>query len=227
MGDDATERVQVEAGGTLTTFSAGSVVVDRELTGGDPHRGSHEAKDAARIAGASGPGLDETVRDEDDCDGAAHAVTRKIPLHYPVVLGTCTALFVLRVLGQAVAAVWNVGFLPPFEQWYSGLVPYPLLLGSQIAIAALMLGIVADFARGEGFFVSLRPRTGRILVGLGALHALAMVARYVVTMAAYPERRWFTGTIPIWFHLVLAAFVLTLGLYQLRRDATATAGKTP
>jgi hypothetical protein len=154
-------------------------------------------------------------------------VTRRVPLHYLVVLGTCTALFVLRVLGQAAVAVWKVGFLPPFEHWYSGLLPYPLLLPAQIVIAALMLKIVADFARDEGFFVSLRPRTGRILMGLGALYALAMVARYVVTMAAYPERRWLTGTIPIWFHLVLATFVLALGHYQVRRDAAATASTTP
>jgi hypothetical protein len=154
-------------------------------------------------------------------------VTRAVPLRYPLVLGICTALFVLRVLGQAAVAVWNVGFLPPFEQWYSGLLPYPLLLPAQIVLAALMLKIVADFVRGKGFFVSLRPRTGRILIGLGALYALAMVVRYGATMAAYPERRWFTGTIPIWFHLVLAAFVLTLGHYQLRRDATAAAGTTP
>ena len=154
-------------------------------------------------------------------------VTRAVPLRYPLVLGICTALFVLRVLGQAVVAVWDVGFLPPFEQWYSGLLPYPLLLPAQIALAALMLKIVADFARGEGFFVSLRPRTGRILLGLGVLYALAMVVRYGVTMATYPERRWFSGTIPIWFHLVLAAFVLTLGHYQVRRDAAATAGTIP
>ena len=154
-------------------------------------------------------------------------MTHTVPLQYPLVLGTLTALFVTRVLGQAVVAVWNVGFLPPFERWYSGLLPYPLLLPSQIAIAALMVGIVADFARGEGFFVGLRPRTGRVLMGLGALYAFAMAARYVVTMAAHPEQRWFTGTIPIWFHLVLAAFVFTLGHYQVRRDATATAGTPP
>jgi hypothetical protein len=148
-------------------------------------------------------------------------VTRAVPLRYPLLLGACTALFVLRVLGQAIVAVRDVGFLPPFEQWYSGLLPYPLLLPAQIVLAALMLKIVGDFARADGYFVRLRPRTGRILIGLGCLYALAMVVRYGLTMAAYPERRWFTGTIPIWFHLVLAAFVLTLGHYQLRRDAAA------
>jgi hypothetical protein len=144
-----------------------------------------------------------------------------------LVLGTCTALFVLRVLGQTVVAVRDVGFLPPFEQWQSGLLPYPVLLASQIALAAVMLKIVGDFARADGYFVNLRPRTGRILIGLGCLYAFAMVVRYGVTMALHPQLRWFTGTIPIWFHLVLATFVLTLGHYQLRRDTTGTASAAP
>jgi hypothetical protein len=147
-------------------------------------------------------------------------ITRAVPLHYPLLLGACTALFVLRVLGQAVVAIYDVGFLPPFERWYSGLLPYPLLLPAQVILAALMLKIVGDFARADGYFVSLRPRTGRILMGLGCLYAFAMVVRYAVTMAAHPELRWFTGTIPIWFHLVLATFVLALGHYQLRRRST-------
>jgi hypothetical protein len=148
------------------------------------------------------------------------------PLRYPLLLGACTALFVLRVLGQALVAIRDVRFLPPFEQWYSGLLPYPLLLPAQIILIALMLKIVGDFSRGAGYFVSLQPRTGRILRVLGCLYGLAMVVRYAVTMTAYPELRWFTGTIPIWFHFVLATFVFTLGHYQLRRDATVTAGGT-
>jgi hypothetical protein len=154
-------------------------------------------------------------------------VPRAIPLRYPLLLGACTALFVMRVLVQALVAVRDVDFLPPFERWYSGVLPYPLLLPAQIILAALMLKIVRDFARADGYFVNLQPRTGRILIGLGLLYALAMVVRYGLTMTIYPELRWFTGTIPIWFHFVLAAFVLTLGHYQLRRDRAARTGVAP
>jgi cytochrome oxidase assembly protein ShyY1 len=35
----------------------------------------------------------------------------------------------------------------------------------------------------------------------------------------HPELRYFTGTIPIWFHFVLAAFLYTLGRWQVRRGA--------
>jgi hypothetical protein len=144
-----------------------------------------------------------------------------VPVHYPLVLGTCTLLFVLRVLGQVLVGVGAADFLPPFAHWYSGLMPYWLLLPTQVALIVLMLKIVYDFARGDGYFVQLKSRTGIILMVLGCLYFLSMAVRYVVTMALHPELRWFTGTIPIWFHFVLAAFVFTLGHYQAWRSAAA------
>ena len=44
-----------------------------------------------------------------------------------------------------------------------------------------------------------------------------MGARYVIAMILYPELRWFTDTIPIWFHMVLAAFLYTFSHYHLRQ----------
>jgi hypothetical protein len=151
-------------------------------------------------------------------------VTHAVPLRYPLVLGACTLLFVLRVLGQALVAVRDVGFLPPFGEWYSGLLPYPLLLPVQIAMIALMLKIVRDVARGDGIFVSLSPRIGTVLQVLGCIYFLGMIVRYVVTMVVHPELRWFTGTIPIWFHMVLAVFIFALGDYQVRRGPIASRG---
>jgi hypothetical protein len=44
-----------------------------------------------------------------------------------------------------------------------------------------------------------------------------MLLRYAVTMAVHPERRWLgTGTIPIVFHWVLAAYLFTLGRFHAR-----------
>ena len=142
---------------------------------------------------------------------------------YALVLGVLTLLFVGRVLGQ-VLALLDIGPLPPFERWSSGLVPYPLLLPLQLALIVLMLRIVPDFATGRGFFVALSPRTGVILMQLSYLYALVMIVRYVVTMAMHPDLRYFTGTIPIWFHFVLAAFLYTLGRWQVRRGDAAAEG---
>jgi len=152
---------------------------------------------------------------------------RFVPLRYPLLLGTFTVLFILRVSGQVLVGIHEVSFLPPFEQWYSGLLPYPLLLPGQIALIVLMLKIVRDFARGDGYFVDLKPRTGTILKVLSCIYFLSMLVRYVVTMVLHPELRWFTGTIPIWLHMVLAAFIFTVGHYQVGRGSTSAQRPAP
>ena len=140
---------------------------------------------------------------------------------YPVLLAICTILFVLRVAGQILVSFREVSFLPPFAEWYSGLMPYWMLLPVQLVMIVGMVWIVRDFARGRGYFVALKARTGTILMVLGGIYAASMVVRYVATMWLHPELRWFTGTIPIWFHLVLATFILTLGHYQVWRSRKA------
>jgi hypothetical protein len=135
---------------------------------------------------------------------------------YAIMLGLCTALFAGRVAGQLPVAFIGVPFLPPMPAWYSGLVPYPLLLPIQIGILALMLRMVRDFWRGRGWFVEAHPRAGRILRGLSIVYFASMVVRHAVTMWLHPEWRWFTGTIPIWFHMVLALFLFSYSHYHLR-----------
>jgi hypothetical protein len=50
-----------------------------------------------------------------------------------------------------------------------------------------------------------------------------MVARYVVTMWLYPERRWTGGLLPVVFHLVLATFILLAGRDYYVRASEAEA----
>ncbi len=154
-------------------------------------------------------------------------VARHVPLRYPLLLGSITLLFVLRVAGQILVGVREVSILPPFEQWFSGLLPYSLLLPVQIAMIVLMLKIVRHFARGNGYFVDLSPRTGAILKVLGCIYFLAMFVRYVMTIVPHPELRWFIGTIPIWFHFVLAAFIFTLGHYLVWRASALAQRPAP
>lgn len=137
-----------------------------------------------------------------------------------VVLSVLAGLFLLRVAGQALVAVADVSFLPPMSEWYSGLLAYPVLLPVQLVILGVQAWISVDFARGRGRFVVPHPRMGRALVVLGCVYAAAMIARYVLTMTWYPERRWLgTGTIPIVFHWVLAAYLIVLGRYHVRGAA--------
>ena len=53
-----------------------------------------------------------------------------------------TALFVLRVLAQAVQWVGPVPFLPSFDAWQGSALPYPLLLTTQVAIIALLARVL-------------------------------------------------------------------------------------
>lgn len=129
--------------------------------------------------------------------------------------------FCLRVVGQALVAFWDVNWLPPMEAWYSGLLPYPYLLPSQVLIIALYGKVCVDFTRGEGIFVQPRPMFGRGVLAFGYVYLAAMVLRYVIRMSLYPEARWFGGTIPIVFHWVLAAFIIVFGRYHRERMRSA------
>ena len=139
---------------------------------------------------------------------------------FALVLAALAFAFFLRVLGQALVVFFEVSFLPPMERWYSGLVPYPILLPIQIVILVVQAKISIDLWRETGRFAHGAPTTGVRLQSFSYLYAAVMAARYVLTMALYPERRWFTGTIPIFFHFVLAGYLFTLGRYYLRRSET-------
>ena len=125
-----------------------------------------------------------------------------------------TVLLFGRVLGQLVVARFAPRWLPPFEQWQSGLLPYPVLLVTQAIVLTLMIWISADFSRGAGFWVQPRPRLGLAARVWSYLYFAAMIARYVVRMTRRPDQRWLGGTIPIIFHSVVAAFQWTFGTYH-------------
>jgi hypothetical protein len=137
-----------------------------------------------------------------------------------VLLSVLAFLFFLRVVGQALVAFAGVTVLPPMSEWYSGLLPYRLLLPAQMAILTLQALISLQLVRGHGVLITPRPRVGRVLITLSVVYFLTMALRYTVTMTWYPERRWLgTGTIPVVFHWVLAAYVFTLGRHHARGAA--------
>lgn len=136
---------------------------------------------------------------------------------YAVALWLLLALFMCRVVGQGLVAFFDVGFLPPMAAWQSGLMDYPWLLGSQLVIVLVYGKICLDFSRGRGVAVVPRRRLGQGLLVFGGWYLLAMMTRYVVRMALYSQERWTGGSIPTFFHWVLAGFLLVLGAYHWRR----------
>ncbi len=103
------------------------------------------------------------------------------------------------------------------EEWYSGLLPYPLLLPAQILIILLYGKICVDFMRGRGFFVAPRRRLGTGLLIFGSVYLAVMIIRYALRMSLYPAERWTGGSIPIFLHWVLATFLLLVGGYHRKR----------
>ena len=125
--------------------------------------------------------------------------------------------FCCRVLGQALVAFLDVRWLPPMEEWYSGLMAYPLLFPTQLLIIAIYTKVCRDFTQGDGFFVQTRPLFGRGVLWFGYVYLITMILRYIIRMSLYPEARWFGGVIPIFFHWVLACFIIAFGLYHRGR----------
>jgi uncharacterized protein len=134
-------------------------------------------------------------------------------MHGPT-LAFLTLLFFVRVLSQALVAFFGVTWLPAMAHWYSGLIPYPTLLATQIVMLIVMVKISNDIWRSTGLFAVVRPSWSRFLVRFSAIYAGAMALRYVLTMIFRPEMRWLGGTIPIFFHFVLAGFIFVLGRYN-------------
>ncbi|MEZ0371166.1 MAG: hypothetical protein ACAI44_18880 [Candidatus Sericytochromatia bacterium] len=121
--------------------------------------------------------------------------------------------FCFRVSAQLIQFFAPVPWLPPFEAWQSGLVPYASLVVGQAVIILIYGRTALAFARGQ---IQARLGSGRLLLGLGSLYALSMLVRYIIRMSLYPQERWAGGCLPIFFHILLASFLLIWGSYHWR-----------
>src|SRR5258708_40108356 len=107
------------------------------------------------------------------------------------------------------------------EEWFSGTLAYRPLLASQILIILLYGKVAVDVTRGNGFFTRPSRRLGNGLLLFGSLYLGVMLMRYVIRMSLYPRERWVGGSIPIFFHCVLASFLLVVAHFH-RRYASET-----
>ena len=124
-----------------------------------------------------------------------------------MLLWVLLALFSLRVFGQFLVATGQAPFLPPMDEWQSGLLPYPLLLVSQIAILAALATVCVQFSQAKGYFVRPQKWLGTPLYIAASLYAGGMLVRYTLL------RR---DVIPVIFHLVLASFLLVVAQHHRR-----------
>jgi uncharacterized protein len=116
--------------------------------------------------------------------------------------------------------LFDMTWLPPINEWQSGLLPYPMLLAAQTMILALMAVMNTGVQRERGPLAIVSFRSARVVRTFSYVYFVAMVLRYVLTMAFIPERRWLGGVIPIVFHVVLALYLFVWSGHHLGRAAS-------
>jgi len=128
-------------------------------------------------------------------------------------------LFLLRVLAQLLQAVQPVSFLPPFQAWHGAVLPYPLLVISQVFII-LVLATILFRVKTD----AIRPKRWkyRVCFTLGGIYFTFMAFRLISGLTFLGEHPWFSKHLPAFFHVVLASFVLMLGHYIYQRAVAKT-----
>ena len=98
------------------------------------------------------------------------------------------------------------------QEWQSGLLRYRYLLAAQILILLFQaLVSIRLWRRGDRRPAVSLDRLGCWARRFAVVYAAAMALRYLLTMALFPDQRWFGGTIPILFHFDLAAWLWLWG----------------
>jgi hypothetical protein len=144
-------------------------------------------------------------------DAWALPIGEESSLHL-VALWVLLGLFVLRVLGQLIAAVAAPAWLPPMRRWYSGVMRYRYLLPAQLAIIVIMVATALAIGREHGMLGTPRPAIGTWLVIASYVYAAGMLARLARWLTRPPAQRGVF--IPIVFHFVLAAFLFIVGSWH-------------
>ena len=125
-----------------------------------------------------------------------------------ILLWACVALFAARVIGQFEAFTVAPAWLPDMGAWYSGLLPYYLLLPAQIATLMVMAVVAWNRRIRTGRFAAANPRVAAGLRIFACLYFAAMAVRLGLTVFDNGAEFWRAGAIPVAFHWVLALFVL-------------------
>jgi hypothetical protein len=131
---------------------------------------------------------------------------------YAVICGGLAGAFAARVLGQAMQSILPQPFLPPAASFHGSALPYPVLLASQLVILWLMVAATHRLHHG---FVEPTRRAGLLLASFGGAYMAVAGVRILIGLAVAAAPAWFSAWIPAAFHVVLAAFVLTLAAYHL------------
>jgi len=126
---------------------------------------------------------------------------------YAGVLWLLTGLFAFRVAAQPAALAFD-RLLPSFNSWDGGVLPYPVLLATQLVILGWLARTAWRFSTGR---ITPRPSIGRAALAIGGVYFGAMFLRLLLGATVLRDVRWFASPLPAFFHLVLATYLLVYG----------------
>ncbi len=133
-------------------------------------------------------------------------------------------LFCLRAAGQLLVALYQVPFLPPMQEWQSGLLPYPVLVACQFLIIALFAKVCRDFYHQNGFFYEAKTVLAEPLMNFGKAYFVINAARLLIWTTVFKHSVELTGTIPIFFHFVLASFLIIVAAHHRKKLSRMAVG---
>ena len=88
-------------------------------------------------------------------------------------------IFSFRVVAQMVQYFHPVEALPQFEEWQSGVLPYPVLLLAQLIILFILVQTIGRYFRGS---VRMGRKRGIVFLLGGGGYFLVMVARLLASV---------------------------------------------
>lgn len=120
-----------------------------------------------------------------------------------------------RVAAQLVQYRYDVTWLPAFDSWQSGALPYGVLVAAQLTIIAVQVGVIVAVYRRVPL---LTRRRILVVATLAAVYAAGMTFRLVAGLTFWADNSWFEAWLPTVFHLVLAAFLFVVAHHYLIAD---------
>ena len=124
---------------------------------------------------------------------------------HAALLGLLAVLFVGRVVAQLIQYFQPVDFLPRFEEWQSGALPYAVLVALQVAIIAGQVRVVRAVSGGRCI---LRQDWLPRVSAFAAIYLAVMGFRLIAGLTFATGGGWLDARLPTIFHLVLAGFLL-------------------
>ena len=128
-------------------------------------------------------------------------------------LGILLLIYCVHVGAQFIQFINPVAFLPPFEEWHTGSLPYEVMAVSQIIIIFVLLGFVLRVAGGREDLVR---KSGQVYLIFGFSYLVLMLFKLGAGFSDVSFQDWIFAKIPSLFHLDLASFLIVVGNYHFR-----------